>query len=266
MEGDLTWFKFRSRWIKVFKTLSKPEMDRLLDAIDAYSNDRELPDMVGREAVAWAFIETDLEADKEARRKAADAHRKAGASGGRPKTKETNLVPEETKITKMVFSKPNETKENQNALRVKEIKSKEINSLNTIAETDVSAPVKAKLTPDDPGYWRAFRENAALAETFYRVSGIAPAGDFGRWQKELKQFSEACITPEILKAAILQMRQSGLTIYSPGSVYKVARSLQAKPRVSYPAGDRWDRAAEKIEAELASDSLFSLMQPKEVRQ
>ena len=118
--SDLAWFKFRTDWIKVFKTLSKPETDRLFDAIEAHINDTEMPEMVGREALVWMLIGAVLEEDKKARQKAAEAHRIAGELGGRPKTK---LDIEETKKTKMVSEKPNgfdENQNNQNApLRVK---------------------------------------------------------------------------------------------------------------------------------------------------
>lgn len=148
MDGDLTWFKFRSRWIKVFKTLSKPEMDRLLDAIDAYTNGRELPDMVGREAVAWAFIESELEDDKNSRRKAVEAHQKAGAKGGRLKTKDNQMVSEETKQNQLVITK---TKDNQTdtelrdkELRVKENKSEEVKSIESVNSAEAQKTSKPK--------------------------------------------------------------------------------------------------------------------------
>lgn len=239
MEGNLEWLKFRDDWFDVLLALSKPEMDRLLTAIRDFTNDRKVPEMSGRESFPWILIKAELEKDKTSRRKAADAHREAGAKGGRPKVEKTNEVIEETKKTKMVFDKPNEIIENQNnqialikELRVKEVKSKENNN---IAETVVSAQVKQekqKLTPSDREYWRAFGNNAELAEAFYTASGISPAGDFARWQKDLKQFAEAGITPDVLRRAVNKMRSDKLTIYAPSSVYKVAKSLQAQPTVT----------------------------------
>ena len=120
MKGDLTWCKFRFSWIKVFKTLSNTEKERLFDAIEAYSNDKEMPELLGKELVAWALIETELEADKESRRKAADSHREAGKNGGRPKNQ---TEPNETKNNQIGFS---ETNQNQNGLRVKELRDKEV--------------------------------------------------------------------------------------------------------------------------------------------
>jgi len=257
----MIWFKFYSAWSDGLQELSDAEAGRFIKALCACAESAEIPSLSGAEKVLYAIAAKQLKQDTERNAKISSARAEAGRIGGLS-SKQT-----EANISNCLENKQMQAKQanaSNCSIKNKElrIKNKEIN----IAETSVSAQGKSQLSPDDSGYWQAFRENAELAETFYKVSGISPAGDFGRWQKELKQFSEACITPEILKAAILQMRQSGLTIYSPGSVYKVARSLQAKPRVSYTTGDRWDRAAEKIESELASDSLFSLMQPKEVRQ
>lgn len=140
MNGNLEWIKFRDSWFDVFAALDKPEMDRLLRAIREFSNDGEVPDLTGRESLAWILIRAELENDKATRQKAADAHRTAGAKGGRPKT---NLVTDdntETKKTNLVnldIEKPNAFDENQNnqigTLRVKskELRDTELRDKNT---------------------------------------------------------------------------------------------------------------------------------------
>lgn len=236
MEGDLTWFKFRSRWIKTIKALSKPEVDRLFDVIEAYINDREVPEMTGREFVAWTLIEPDLEDDKRARREAADrtaeiseARRIAGMKGGRPKNLENQMKANESKQNQLVFeeSKANQTKANE-TLRVKELRVKNTEVKNNIcAEAHVSAPEKPKLTPNDHDFWKFAKENAELAEAFYRASGLYPIGtQFGRWVNDLKNFREAGITVEQMQKAVQKIRREGrITISAPGSVFTTARDI-----------------------------------------
>ena len=255
MEGDLTWFKFRSKWIKTFKALSKPEMDRLFDAIDAFNNSRELPDMVGRESLVWTLIESELEFDKEARRKTVEAHRIAGAKGGRPKTKQNQLEldkPNETKNNQMVFD---ETKNNQTKpikeLRVKNTEVKELKN-NICAEAHVSAPEKPKLTPNDHDFWNFAKENAELAEAFYKTSGLYPIGNqFGRWVNDLKNFREAGITVQQMQAAVQKIRREGrITISAPGSVFTTARDIAlggSSGRVTVQAKQQNKTAYEMLE-------------------
>ena len=233
MEGNLEWLKFRDDWFDVLLALSKPEMDRLLTAIREYSNDREVPEMTGRESFPWILIKAELEKDKTSRRKAADAHREAGAKGGRPRAEETNKVIEETKKTNLVLEKPNEIKENQNnqidtvkELRVKSTEVKEVKN-NICAEAHVSAPEKPKLTPNDHDFWKFAKENAELAEAFYKASGLYPIGNqFGRWVNDLKNFREAGITVQQMQAAVQKIRREGrITISAPGSVFTTARDI-----------------------------------------
>lgn len=253
MKGDLTWCKFRFSWIKVFKTLSNTEKERLFDAIEAYSNDKEMPELLGKELVAWALIETELEADKESRRKAADSHREAGKNGGRPKTNNNQTEPNKTKNNQIGFS---ETKSIQNGLRVKELRDKEIKSIevkNNIAETDVSAPQNTKqqnLTPDEHDFWKFAKENAELAETFYRATGIAPVkSQFGRWVNDLRDLAEAGITADRLQKTIDYMQSEGMQISSPGSCLKTAQWLKA--RGSVPAKSQQQKPKYNAFEELA---------------
>jgi len=242
MEGNLEWLKFRDDWFDVLLALSKPEMDRLLTAIRDFTNDREVPEMSGRESFPWILIKAELEKDKTSRRKAADAHREAGAKGGRPKTNESNKVITETKKTNLVLEKPNENTENQNnqigtikELRDKEIKSTELK--NNIAETDVPAPKNAKAeksSPDDHEFWKFAKENAELAETFYKATGIYPVkSQFGRWVNDLRDLAEAGISAERLQKTIAYMQSENIPLSAPGSCLKTAQWL--KSRGSVPA-------------------------------
>ena len=231
MKGDLTWCKFRFSWIKVFKTLSNTEKERLFDAIEAYSNDKEMPELLGKELVAWALIETELEADKESRRKAADSHREAGRNGGRPKTKNNQIELNETKNNQIGFF---ETNQNQNGLRVKELRDKEVKEIknNICAEAHVSAPEKPKLTPNDHDFWKFAKENAELAEAFYRTTGIAPVkSQFGRWVNDLLDLAEAGITADRLQKTIAYMRSENIPMSSPGSCLKTAQYLKSRGSV-----------------------------------
>lgn len=271
MKGDLTWCKFRFSWIKVFKTLSNTEKDRLLDAIEAYTNDKEMPELLGKESVAWALIETELEADKESRRKAADSHREAGRNGGRPKTKYNQIEPNETKYNQIGFS---ETNQNQNGLRVKELRDKEVKDFKNdiCASAHVSAPEKPKLTPNDHDFWKFAKENAEMAKVFYQETGLKPIkSQFGLWVNSLRDLSEAGIDIDRMRKTISFMQSEGTPIYSPGSLLKTAQMLKSrgsvpalkKKRNDQPQQDRWDAAAEKLNAMMSSYTLDFLPQEHE---
>ena len=171
MKGDLTWCKFRFSWIKVFKTLSNSEKDRLLDAIEAFTNDKEIPELLGKESVAWALIETELEFDKESRRKAADAHRKAGTTGGRPKTNDNQTEPNETKNNQIGFSETknnqigfSETKNNQIGTRVKEVKSTELRDSEVKSLESLSADAQKPSKPKPEKHQHGSFKNVLLTD------------------------------------------------------------------------------------------------------
>ena len=277
--GDLTWFKFRRSWIEVFKTLSKEETDRLLDAIDSFNNDKECPELIGRESIAWILIRNDLENDKNARRKAADAHKEAGKSGGRPKTKmDTDNENEykETKETNLVSEKPNDIKNNQINQNAQEIrdKSKEIRDkskekdficadaqsvlLPFSSQTKQTAKIeKPKLTPDDDSFWNVFKNKKNLAIAFYKATGLYPMSkEFGHWQKDLDQFVEAGIGVDVMIQAIEKIQAEGKIQYkSPGSVLSTARWIMANkisPVTKSP--DVSDMTPDEI---MANGNLFS---------
>ena len=112
--------------------------------------------------------------------------------------------------------------------------STDCNETSVTCNEKKSVTQKQKLSPDQPEYWkRAFGSNAEMAERFYRISGILPIeSEFGRWQKDLKNLAEAHISIEQMEAAVIKLKQDGITIGAPGSVFKTARSIAApKPIV-----------------------------------
>lgn len=91
-------------------------------------------------------------------------------------------------------------------------------------------PGKTKLTPDQPEFWaHAFGPEADRARAFSKASGIIPIGtEFGRWQKDLRDFTEAGISNEQMTAAIAKIRREGkYPIKAPGTVLTEARNLSA---------------------------------------
>ena len=234
MKGDLEWFKFRDSWIDVFTSLSKPEMDRLFFAIREFNNGRELPDMVGRESLVWIMIKAELEKDKTSRRNAAEAHKVAGAKGGRPKAAKTNLDITETKKTNLVSEKPNETKKtNLEQLRVKELRVKSTES----EKNNICAEARNSSSPDDHEFWAFAKENADLAEAFYKATGISPVkSQFGRWVNDLRDLSEAGINIERMQKTVAYMNSENIPLSAPGSILKTAQWL--KSRGSVPSKSR----------------------------
>ena len=82
---------------------------------------------------------------------------------------------------------------------------------------------------DSAGWWSCMREEAGRAEAFGNATGLKPIkNEFGRWQKDLRAFTEAGISIEAMLRAVERMKRDGLTISAPGSVFKVARSIAAE--------------------------------------
>ena len=111
--------------------------------------------------------------------------------------------------------------------------------------------VRAKLYPEDDAYWNCFQAERDIAKTFWETSGIAPNdNEFGRWKKELRNFTEAGITCDAVSSAIKMMIHDGLTIGTPGSVFKTARSIMIngknKKRQQDDDGKAWTEIAEEI--------------------
>ena len=87
---DMSWFKFRGSWVALFHKMNKQESDLLLDCIDAYLSETEVPELPEKLELAWLLIEQDLAEDLGRVKNAREAHREAGKKGGRPrKTSET---------------------------------------------------------------------------------------------------------------------------------------------------------------------------------
>ena len=107
---------------------------------------------------------------------------------------------------------------------------------------------RQKLTPDKSEFWlQAFGPESERAQAFSRASGIIPlSGEFGRWQKDLRQFSEAGISIQQMIRAVEKVRKDGkYPIKAPGTVLTEARNLEAaKQQQAKRSGGFDDYAAE----------------------
>ena len=159
-----------------------------------------------------------------------------------------------------IFS--NESKETEEKKRTKRKEEKEILNILTSPNGEVQTE-KKPMKPEDDGFWGFAKENAEMARQFWLETGIFPVKkEFGRWVNDLRNLAEAGITVPDMQDAVIYMRSNNLPIGAPGSILKTARWLKANPQKttrSSPAKDRWDVAAEKIEAEMANDTLFGYL-------
>lgn len=103
----------------------------------------------------------------------------------------------------------------------------------TSEKSGKSKTEKTKLTPENDGWWDCFKDAKEMAKTFSETSGIIPTNsEIGRWRKDLKQFAEAKLSVEDMVCAIADMRNKGLTISAPSSVFKIARDLKYRPQTA----------------------------------
>ena len=121
-------------------------------------------------------------------------------------------------------------------LRDKELRDKENEELKskdlTCADTHKSVSKQKNLMPDDHDFWKFAKENAELAETFYRATGISPVkSQFGRWVNDCRDLAEAGISPEQLRKTINYMQSENIPLSAPGSCLKTAQYLKSRGSV-----------------------------------
>ena len=225
----MEWFKFHTIWGEGAYELSDAEAGRLLKAICKYQTTGEIISLSGNERILFSMALIQMKQDAEHNAKVSAARAEAGRIGGlKSKQMEANDS----------NCKQNEAKK-AIAFKNKELRNKneELREKNNIAETDVSTPKNTKsqnLTPDDNDFWKFAKENAELAETFYKATGIYPVkSQFGRWVNDCNDLAEAEITPDRLQKTIAYMQAKSIPLSAPGSCLKTAQYL--KSRGSVPA-------------------------------
>lgn len=224
----MIWFKFYTIWGEGLQELSDAEAGRFIKSICKYADTGETEVQSGNEKLLYSMALRQLKQDAEHNAKISSARAEAGRIGGLSKPKQ--LQANDSK------SKQNEANGAIASIKNKElrVKSEEKEDDNICAEAQLFSPEKPKLTPDDHDFWKFAKENAELAEAFYKVSGIYPVGSqFGKWVKDLRDLAEAGITVDRLQKTIGYMQAENIPLSSPGSCLKTAQWL--KSRGSVPA-------------------------------
>ena len=235
----MIWFKTYIAWDEIVEELSDAEAGRFFKALMKYHKTGEIRSLSGTEKlmynVALKQAKIDAEHVADISKKRSEARR-----GTRKTTNESN--DNNSLQMKTIVNNCEEISSNDNNslqdLRVKDLRVKEIKSAelkNNIAETDVSTPKNAKLqnlTPEDHDFWKFAKENAELAETFYKTTGIHPVkSQFGRWVNDCRDLAEAGISPEQLRKTINYMQSENISVSAPGSCLKTAQYLKARGSV-----------------------------------
>lgn len=233
----MIWFKCYIAWDEIVEELSDAEAGRFFKALMKYHKSGEIRSLSGTEKlmynVALKQAKQDAEHVAEISRIRSEARR-----GAQKKTKESNdnnslqILSNDDKSQEMISNDDNSLQD----LRVKELRVKEVKSIDNICasaqESNDSAPKGANKTPDDPDFWKFAKENAELAETFYRTTGIVPVkSQFGRWVKDLRDLAEAGISAEQLRKTINYMQSEGIPLSAPGSCLKTAQWLKSRGSV-----------------------------------
>lgn len=236
----MIWFKCYIAWDEIVEELSDAEAGRFFKALMKYHKSGEIRSLSGTEKlmynVALKQAKQDAEHVAEISRIRSEARR-----GAQKKTKESNdnnslqILSNDDKSQEMISNDDNSLQDLRvKELRVKEVKSTDINcaEAQNPAKTESASTEKSKVTPDDPDFWKFAKENAELAETFYRTTGIVPVkSQFGRWVKDLRDLAEAGISAEQLRKTINYMQSEGIPLSAPGSCLKTAQWLKARGSV-----------------------------------
>lgn len=242
----MIWFKFYSIWGDGVAELSDAEAGRFIKAVCCYAETGEIQSLSGNERILFAMTLKQLKQDKDRSTKISSARAEAGRSGGLS-SKQT-----EAKQANESNCLQNEAKQSNCSIKNKELRmqntEEELN--NICAETRASSQEKPKLTPDDPDYWKFAKENADLAETFYKSTGICPVkSQYGRWVNDLRDIAEAGISAEQLRKTIAYMQSENIPVAAPGSCLKTAQWLKSRgsvPVKSQPKSESWIEAAERV--------------------
>lgn len=224
----MVWFKFYIAWDDVIQELTDAEAGRFLKALMAYEKTGEIKSLTGTERIMYNVALK--QAKQDAEHVAEISKIRSEARRGTQKSKTIN-----SNNSNQMITNDNNCKEMlSNDTQIKDIKIKDIKNkdLNICAEAHDSAPKSANVTPDDHDFWKFAKDNAELAETFYRTTGIVPVkSQFGRWVKDLRDLAEAGINAEQLRKTINYMQTEGIQISAPGSCLKTAQWLKSRGSV-----------------------------------
>jgi len=225
----MIWFKFYTAWREYIRELSDAEAGRFLKALLDFEETGETQSLSGTERIMYNIASKQLKQDAEHSAEVSKKRSEAGRG-----SRKNQMITNDNKYYQMLPNADNsenieqlQTNDRQiKELRVKNTEVKEVKN-DICAEAHVSAPEKPKLTPDDHDFWKFAKENAELAEAFYKASGLYPIGNqFGRWVNDLRNFREAGITIQQMQAAVQKIRREGrITISAPGSVFTTARDI-----------------------------------------
>lgn len=236
-EVRMDWFKFHMVWSDGIQELSDAEAGRFIKAICEYVETGKTEAQSGNERFMYAMALRQLKQDAERSAKISSVRAEAGRAGGLSKQTEAN---------KTNASNCLQTENAESNCSIKN-KNKEIRNKNKNKETDKEhlTAVAVEVEQRKPIDWhRAFGPESDRAERFASITGITPLRtEYGRWQKELRQFTEADISIDVMVRAVDEMKKKGLTIGAPGSCFKIARDLsvkQAVPTTDYLAGITWE--------------------------
>lgn len=222
----MEWFKFHTIWGEGAYELSDAEAGRFMKAICKYQTTGEIVALSGNERILFSMALTQMKQDAEHNAKVSAARAEAGRIGGL-KSKQLEAIDSNCK--------QKEAKEANALNKELRIKNQELREKNNIAETDVPAPKNAKAeksSPDDHDFWKFAKENAELAETFYKATGIYPVkSQFGRWVNDLRDLAEAGISAERLQKTIAYMQSENIPLSAPGSCLKTAQWLKSRGSV-----------------------------------
>lgn len=244
----MIWFKFYTIWGEGLQELSDAEAGRFIKSICKYADTGETEVQNGNEKLLYSMALRQLKQDAEHSAKISSVRAEAGRIGGLKKSEQLQANDSNCK--------QNEAKIANASIKNKElrIKNKEIENIDLCAEAHDSAPEKPKLTPDDHDFWKFAKENAELAESFYRACGIYPVGSqFGKWVKDLRDLSEAGITVDRLQKTIGYMQSENIPLSSPGSCLKTAQWLKSRgsvPVKTYQAKAKQNKTAYEMLEEM----------------
>ena len=224
----MIWFKFYTAWRDYIRELSDAEAGRFLKALLDFEETGETQSLSGTERIMYNIASKQLKQDAEHSAEVSKKRSEAGRG-----SRKNQMITNDNNCYQLPTNADNS--ENSEQLQTNAEQIKELRVKNNIAKTDVSASQNAKqqnLTPDDHDFWKFAKDNAGLAETFYKATGIYPVkSQFGRWVNDCKDLAEAGISSEQLKKTIGYMQSEGISYTAPGSCLKTAQYLKARGSV-----------------------------------
>lgn len=157
---DKKSFQLYNDYIEHFSLMSDEDAGKLIKAIFSYVNEQPFEELEGLPLMAFSFIRSQLQRDRDKYDARCEVNRRNGSLGGRPKKQDES---EKTDCKEEKAKKPNGYDENQTVLQFEEKTEKDTPAQ---IEEKPPKPEKAGYTTEFETFWKNYPRKAGKGEAY----------------------------------------------------------------------------------------------------